>query len=219
MQNGFNHGPADHGSVDLEACLVQVEASKAWFTRRVLPLSVEQLLWRPEVRRWSIAECLDHLNLTFRLWLPKLTAATAIGWRQGHTVDAWLRYDQSELDALKRVEPPVIARTAAPPALVPTAGVDPDQLVDHFFESRDRYAEAVRRAFGLDLPRILIAEPLAPLIHSLGGALAFLAAHDRRHMWQSERVRSAPHFPSAAFSDGGTRQIGLLTGEKDNTGG
>jgi hypothetical protein len=58
--------------IDLEGCLIQVEASKAWFARRVLPLSLEQLRWRPRPRQWSIAECLDHLNLTVSLYLPQI---------------------------------------------------------------------------------------------------------------------------------------------------
>ncbi|PWU06040.1 MAG: hypothetical protein C5B51_13180 [Terriglobia bacterium] len=206
MKNGFKFGSHD-APIDLEGCLVQVEASKAWFTRRVLPLSIEQLRWRPDPRHWSIAECLDHLNITLRLWLPKVNLAAAIGRRQGRTFRGWLGYERSEIDALKQIEPPVTARASAPQDLVPAPAVDPDQLVDHFYEARERYAEAVRQSLGLDLPRILVVEPIAPLIRSLGGTLAFLAAHDRRHMWQSERVRNARRFPRA-----------VLAGERDDKG-
>jgi hypothetical protein len=216
MKNGFTYGTPGETTADLEACLVQVEASKAWFAHRVLPLSIEQLLWRPEPRRWSIAECLEHLEITLRLSLPKISAATLAGRRQGLNLNA--SYDQSEIDALRRMEPPVLVRRAAGTELVPTAAIDPDQLVDHFYESRERYAEAVRSAFGLDLPGIPVVEPIAPQIHSLGGALAFLAAHDRRHMWQSERVLNAPRFPAAVFSDGLERKAGLFAGERSNKG-
>jgi hypothetical protein len=61
--------------------------------------------------------------------------------------------------------------------------------------TRHRYAQAVRRAVGLDLPRIPILEPIHPLIQSLGGTLALLAAHERRYIWQAEQVRTAPGFP------------------------
>jgi len=170
----------------------QVEASKAWFTRRVLPLSLEQLRWRPAPRRWSIAECLDHLNITLGVYLAKIDDAIALAscGGEGPTHD-----EQAEIDALKQVEPPVAVPMAAPPALIPAPAVDPDNLVDCFHRSRDRYANTVRRGSGLDLPRIVLVEPVDPLIHTLGGALAFLAAHDRRHMWQAEQVRRASRFP------------------------
>jgi len=214
MNPKLEFGTQSDGSVDLESCLVQVEASKAWFTRRILPLSIEQLLWRPEPWRWSIAECLDHLNATYRVWLPRVNAATSASSRLGHTLEGSPRYEGAEIEALRLVEPPVVFRAVAPPDLIPAAAVDPDELVDYFCEFRDQYAETLRRAFGLDLARILLTEPIAPLIQSLGGALAFLAAHERRHTWQSEQVRTAPRFPKAAFAAEVQGEARLAAGEK-----
>ncbi len=189
-------------AIDLDGCLVQVEASKSWFTRRVLPLSIEQLRWRPDPRRWSIAECLDHLNATLALYLPKIDAAVGLGRREGRVSPGGFRYVRSELEALRSAEPPVTHRIDAPPVTLPAAAVDPDWLVEQFHQMRDRYADSVRRAFGLDLPHILIVEPIFPLVRSLGASLAFMAAHDRRHMWQAERVRRTPGFPHAVFTSG-----------------
>jgi len=191
MRNGF--------AIDLQGCLVQVEASNAWFRRRVLPLSIEQLRWRPGPQEWSIGECLDHLNITLALCLPRIDAAIRAGWRDGLTAIRGLLCDPSEIDVLTLVEPPPVSRVAAPPATLPPAGIDPDQLMDCFHQVREHYRNIAHRARGLDLARIRIIEPIIPKIHSLGGTLAFLAAHDRRHMWQSERIRSHARFPRAVF--------------------
>ena len=199
MSNEYKTGSEREAAIDLEGCLVQVHASKAWFARRVLPLSIDQLRWRPGPRRWSIAECLEHLHLTFGLYLPKVDDAIRAGWLGGLAPTGVLQYEPAELEALKLIEPPVTVRVSAPRAIVPVAAVDADCLVGRFHQSRDRYAEAVRRAFGLDLARILVVEPICPPIRSLGGTLAFLAAHDRRHIWQAEQIRSAPRFPRTPF--------------------
>jgi hypothetical protein len=185
--------------IDLEGCLVQGEASKAWFHRRVLPLSIEQSRWRPDARRWSIAECLDHLNLMLDLYLPKIDDAIAWGLRLDQPAKECVACDQAESDALRLIEPPVAVRVSAPPLTIPGPGVDPGWMVDQFHQTRDRSSDAVRRAFGLDLRRIWIVEPIYPVIVSLGGTLALIAAHDRRHIWQAERVRQAPRFPRAMF--------------------
>ena len=184
---------------DLEGFLVQVEASKAWFHERVLPLSIEQLRWRPDARHWSIAECLEHLNLTLDLYLPKIGDAIGRGRRLHRAPAECSRCERAELDALQSLEPPVTVGASAPPPTIPGPAVDPDCLVDHFHRTRDRYSDAVRRAFGLDLRRIRIVEPVYPVIVSLGGTLALIAAHDRRHMWQAERVRQAPRFPRGVW--------------------
>ena len=183
---------------DLEAYLAQVEASKAWFQHRVLPLSIEQLRWRPELQHWSVAECLDHLNLTLELYLPKIDDAIGRGQR-GEKAGLWLPGSRAEIDALLRFEPPVAVAGPAPEATLPGAAVDPDRLVEAFHRTRDRYAAAIHRAAGLDLLGVLIPEPVYPAIVSLGGALALMAAHDRRHMWQAERVMHAARFPQPAF--------------------
>jgi hypothetical protein len=198
MQSKFNLGERNDMTVDLEGCLVQAEASAAWFHRQVLPLSLDQLRWRSDPTRWSIGECLDHLNVTLAAYLPKIEDAIVLGWREGMT-QGFRHHLPAEIDTLRLIEPPVRVRFPAPPEIQPVAAVDPDRLVDAFHRTRDRYAAAVRRSFGLDLPRILIAEPICPWIHTLGGTLALMAAHDRRHIWQAEQVIEDPRFPRAVF--------------------
>jgi len=195
--NLIQTGGRNETQIDLEACLFQVEASKAWFHDRVLPLSIGQLRWRPDPWHWSIAECLDHLNITLDLYLPRIADAAAHGRRRAG--DGHGSYRQIELEALELMEPPVLLPAPAPPPALPAAAIDPDRLVDRFHQLRDRYADAVRRADGLDLPRIEIEESIYPMVHSLGATLALLAAHDRRHMWQAERVRQNPRFPRVTF--------------------
>jgi hypothetical protein len=199
MKDRFNSGERDGMLVYLEACLIQMDASKEWFARRVLPLSLDQLRWRPNLGGWSIAECLDHLNTTLALYLPKLDDAIGRGRWEAGTLQGPSRLGQSESEFLKRFEPPATIRIPAPPAVAPSASVDPDCLVDRFHNTRDRYVDAVRRASGLDLARILITEPIHATIRSLGGALALIAAHDRRHMWQAEQVRQTPGFPRSVL--------------------
>jgi hypothetical protein len=195
---------------ELAACLVQVEASKAWFHHRVLPLSIEQLRWRPDARHWSIAQCLDHLNLTLDLYLPKIDDAISRAMRQDRAPAPCCWCERAEFDALRSFEPPVMVGVSSPALSIPGLAVDPVWLVDQFHQTRDRYSDAVRRSFGLDLRNSRIVEPIYPLIVSLGGTLALIAAHDRRHMWQAERVRQAPRFPHAVF-DTQTMSEGALT--------
>src|SRR5829696_6658254 len=49
----------------------------------VEPLTDEQFTWRPSPESWSVAECIDHLNTTARLYLPQLDEAIANAIRRG----------------------------------------------------------------------------------------------------------------------------------------
>ncbi len=183
--------------VDLESCLAQVEASKAWFARRVLPLSLSQLRWRPHSGHWSIAQCLEHLNLMLGLSLPRLAAAVAEGWERGVVCTGACQFDAPEIEALHMIDPPVDVPITSPREATPAAAIDIDLLVDNFHLLRDQYAAVVRRASGLDLSRLRIVDPVVPEFRTVGATLAYLAAHDRRHMWQVERICNSPRFPVA----------------------
>ena len=49
----------------------------------VAPLSDEQFAWQSSPATWSIAQCIDHLNVTARLYLPQLDEGIANAIRQG----------------------------------------------------------------------------------------------------------------------------------------
>ena len=46
-------------------------------------LNEEQLLWRPAPNQWSVGECLEHLNITHRQWLPLMEDASREGRDRG----------------------------------------------------------------------------------------------------------------------------------------
>jgi len=191
-------GP-DHGKIGplLEACLAQGWASQEWFVRRVLPLSLDQLRWRSRLGTWSIAECLDHLNRTLVYYVPRIEEAIEASQGQPWVSTRDLALTESEEEFLGRAEPPIQSSFTAPSALLPVPAIDLDGIVDQFPLLRERYAKAALSALGLDLASISIADSLHPPVQSLGGVIAMLAVHDRRHLWQAERVRQAPGFPAS----------------------
>ena len=181
----------------VEACLAQMRASKKWFATRVLPLSLDQLRWRPRSGSWSIVDCLDHLNRTLVYYLPKIDQAIGQSQLKLRDPARGLVFPESEEDFLKQAEPPIRSHSVTPSALLPVPAVDPGLIVDQFPQLRNRYAKAVLSASRLDLANISIAGSIHPPVHSLAGVIALLAAHDRRHLWQAEQVRNTPGFPAS----------------------
>ncbi|MBC7924116.1 MAG: DinB family protein [Bryobacteraceae bacterium] len=190
----------DTGMTDFESCLAQMEASRHWFVARVLSLSDEQLQFQPLSGGWSIAHCIDHLNIAINLYLPKLEEAIGRGWGQGKRYRSGLLCTPEEQRVLTLVEPPVMRPVSAPPILEPAA-IDTGRLSEQFYTLRDSYAGAVRRAYGLDGSGIELPGAIHPVIRSLGGTLLLIAAHDRRHMWQAEQVRKTPEFALISTSN------------------
>lgn len=79
-----------------------------------------------------------------------------------------------------------------------TADVPPDAgpPLPRFLALQDRLLKRLGRAEGLDLAGIRLSSPFFSFLRmDLGTAFAVVAAHQRRHLWQAERVAEEEGFP------------------------
>jgi hypothetical protein len=182
-------------NAELEGRLREFEAARYAVVELVGGLGEEAFRLRYEEGRWSIAECLDHLITVGHKIVPAMDAAIARARAEGRTSDGPFRYGPLEswfARAIGRVPPR--PRLPAPriyaPARRPRRTIP--RTVAEFQVLQDEYARVVRASNGLDLARIKIASPITPLIRlSLGKWLEGMAGHQRRHLWQAERVKQA----------------------------
>jgi hypothetical protein len=171
---------------ELQKYYSQVEEIKRDTEDLARGLSEAQFNWRPGAEKWSIGECLEHLNITARLYWPiiaeAITNARVNGWfSPGPYKRPWLG---SLLISL--AEPPPKMRFKAPRRFRPPA--------DMAFQ--DRLLDLIRDANGVDLGRPKIHSPATKLIKiTLGQSFGLITAHERRHLWQARQVRDDLNFP------------------------
>lgn len=154
---------------------------------------------RPAEGSWSAAECIDHLNVTARLYLPALRTAIDTAREAGTIRD---RPDGRTI--LGRIitwamEPPPRLKMATFTELEPQQARDAEALVRDFSELHRGLIAQVHEARELDRKRIKVRSLLDSRLRlSLDDWYAFLAAHGRRHIWQAERAleRGVPPKPS-----------------------
>jgi hypothetical protein len=59
--------------------------------------------------------------------------------------------------------------------------------------------QVIAAAADVDINRATLPNPFLRIVRlRVSTALMVLAAHDRRHLWQAEQVRTAPGFPAPA---------------------
>jgi hypothetical protein len=187
-------GRDDFGGV--AAASGQFETSKQDATELVRALSDEQLNWRPGPGRWSIGECLMHLAMSTDAALPAIDRAIAHARQRAWPSAGPYRYGWFTRWMVQSMEPPPKRRMGTFRIFTPPATpLQRDQVVSALTESRDRLLERVRAADGVNLKRAIVVSPVSRLFRMpLGGYVAFLAAHDRRHLWQARQVRQASGF-------------------------
>jgi hypothetical protein len=178
---------------ELERHLQQLEMVKSDGRAVVTGLSDTQLNWRPEPGRWSVAECLAHLNQSLSKVLPAIDNAIDSGRSRGLLASGPFRYGLFARLMVASMEPPPRYRMRSPKIFrLAPAEYRSASLLPQFLAVRDRLAERVRASDGLNLKRVIVTSPASRFFRMpLGAYLAFLLAHERRHVWQAREVRKA----------------------------
>jgi len=158
-------------------------------------LTEQQFNWRPAPEKWSIGQCLSHLATTDQA-LPAIDRAIANARTHGWLASGPFHYGWLTRWMIGSMEPPPKRRMRTFPIFTPAPGVlMRDDVLKTLAASRDRLLERIQSATGLDLKRAIVVSPASKLFRiPLGGYFAFLAAHDRRHLWQARQVRVASGF-------------------------
>lgn len=167
-------------------------------------LSEIQFKWRPGAKRWSIAECLDHLVVTGGNSLSNMHVAINEARSKASFSQGPFRYGVLEKWFVRQMEPPARIRFKAPKAYMPSAEGPNAEIVKDFYGLQEEFLQCIEEANGVELSRTKVNNPVSRWFRlSLGQELAFNAAHERRHLWQARLVKQEPDFPRVpATGDG-----------------
>ena len=163
-------------------------------------LGASEFNWQPAPGSWSIGQCLQHLATSMDAVLPAIDRAIATARERQWVAHGPLRYGPFSRMMVQSMEPPVKWRMKTNRIFEPRVEqLQRDAVLAELTASRGRILERVRQATGLNLKRAIVVSPVSRLIRvPLGAYLAFLAAHDRRHLWQARQVRDASGFGQPA---------------------
>jgi hypothetical protein len=175
----------------------QFETTKRDAATLVAGLSDTQVNWRQAPGRWSLGQCLMHLANATDAALPAIDRAIAHAReRSWPRPMAPVRYGWFTRWMTGSMEPPPrrLMKTFKV-FFPPDEPVRGDDVVRALDGSRDRLLDRTRQADQVDFKRTIVVSPVSRLFRMpLGGYLAFLAAHDRRHLHQAQQVKAAPGF-------------------------
>lgn len=147
---------------------------------------------RADPDRWSIGECVAHLNLTSAAFLPRLEAALDEARRLDAPAPARYRRDPLGWLLWRTMAPPVRVRTRTAATFVPSGTDAPAALRETFAHYQAEQIRCVEQGSGLPLDRVRLASPFSPRArYNLYAALTILPRHQHRHLWQAEQVAAA----------------------------
>lgn len=182
--------------MNLAPQLERIDAELAAARRRAHqiagPLSPESWRRRPAVGGWSVAECLIHLNLTSRAFVPLVRDAIARGREQKLFGTGPYRRDVVGWALGWMMEPPIPLRLETTAPFVPAGAEPKDAVLDAFDSLQAELTACVRQASGLALGRLRIVSPFdARFRYNLYACLRIIPAHQRLHLRQAEQAAAA----------------------------
>ena len=182
---------------DVDDYRIQFERLAGEADALVAPLTEVQFNWSPATGRWSVAECIDHLNVTARLYLPRIDEAIAEAIRRGLYGDGPYTHDLLGRLFVLSMEPPAKIKVKAPESFRPGARRARSEIMAAFRAYQVQFVDRLRQANGLDLRRAKVHSPASSWIKvSLNSGFALMVAHERPHLWQAQQVVTSPGFPS-----------------------
>jgi hypothetical protein len=182
-------------TAELQAQLIAIaedfEAAQRRLDRLVAGLPQEKWATRADPERWSVAECIAHLNLTSKAFIPiireALEACRSMPARASPTryhldFAGWLIW---------RASGPGVGfmrmKTTAP--FVPQGELPRDTVLAEFARLQQDQIRCVSEADGLPIDKVRVRSPFnTRLRYSVYSALSILPRHQHRHLNQAERV-------------------------------
>jgi hypothetical protein len=185
---------------DIKKLEEQLDAADRDAQELVAGLSEERGCWRPRSDSWSVAQCLDHLAITNRVYLRAMEGAAIRAREQGRLrrrpatpglVGCWF---------VKTIAPPARRpfRFKAQRILQPGTAPPLSTAFATFRASQDEVRAFLCDYSKLDLATVRFPNPLLPGIRfTLATGLHIIAAHEKRHIWQAWLIRRAANSQAA----------------------
>lgn len=182
--------PATRTTDFLDQLTADLRALQRTVAQDFRSLTDDQLNRRPGPGKWSVGQCLEHLNIIGGLYLPviarKLQQAHTRGSRPADTVKRGLM-GRRLTDAMR--VPASEKPAKAPQKYAPSGSRLPRTVVEVFNRQAEELLGLLQQARTVNINAIRIPNVVIPLLHlRLTDQLELLVVHAQRHIAQAGRV-------------------------------
>lgn len=175
---------------DLQQILDAIDATDQAGAALAARVTDAEFQWKPDDgRRWSIAECLDHLATVNTMY----AAAVRAGIEKARK-NEWTRRGPAEPGFFGKKfvasqEPPVKMKLRAPQRVQPKPMRSRDDIMRAYHSAHDEVRRLIAECATIDPNRATFSNPFVPILKvKVSTGLHVMPAHDRRHLWQAEQV-------------------------------
>ncbi len=156
-------------------------------------MTPEKLSYKQFPAQWSAAQCLEHLNIYGRHYLPEITNAILLAKQKSSHSNG--QFSSGLLGAyfidimLPKQDGSLKKRMKSPKDAVPSVAPDPVETLAEFIEQQETLLKLIDASKQVQLDAVKVPSSLSKMIRlRLGDALGFVVAHLERHELQIART-------------------------------
>ncbi len=161
-------------------------------------IPIDQLNWKANPKKWSVLECLEHLNLYGDFYLPEMQKRITNGKQAAPSAmfsSGWLGnyFAKSMLPKEK------LNTMNAPSGMNPVGSTLNETHLERFIEQQEVLLKILEQARTIDLTKTKTSISLASWIKlRLGDTLRVVIYHNERHIVQADKVLTDQDRPEKA---------------------
>ncbi|SNR42898.1 MULTISPECIES: DinB family protein [Hymenobacter] len=182
--------PTRRTSEFLDSLTADLHAIREVVNQRFRPLTDDQLNRGPGPGKWSVGQCLEHLNIVGGLYLPTISRKIKAAQQRGSTpaetvVHGYIGKKMTDAMRVPASEKPM----KTPQQYAPSGMRLPRTVLEVFGRQVDELLSLIEQTRTVNANTIRIPNPIIPLLlPRLTDALELLVEHMKRHIGQAERV-------------------------------
>lgn len=162
-------------------------------------LGENQLNWKASPEKWSILQCLEHLNLTSRHYIPQMQMAVQKAIASNHSPVEYFKRGFIGNKMTTGTRPKADGKISNP--IKTFKNYNPNNLppskstqvvFDEFLKHHQDLLAIIAQSKMVNMNKIKVKSLLGSILKfKLGDAIEFLIAHEQRHVLQAQRVLEA----------------------------
>lgn len=173
-----------------------MEAAQSKLRRLADRVSATAWNKHPAPDAWSAGDCVEHLNLTSRAYVPLLRDAIADARSKGTRAATTTRYHKDfagrvmafMMRPMKHIGRFKLVRVKTTGPFTPKGGHTREELLSDFVRLQSELITLARSADGLPIDQVKIQSPFGKMRYNAFSALEIVAQHEHRHLQQAEEA-------------------------------
>ncbi len=158
--------------------------------RRLQQQPIEALRYRPRPDAWSALDCVEHMNLFYDDYLPRVETAVQGGGLSTRKTYSPGFFGKMMINSLRPQQGKRRMKIKTFKKMTPTTDDKPaEPMFAAFFKHHAQLEELLAQAAPLNWNRVKVASAIGPILRfKLGDCFRIMLAHTERHLLQAQEA-------------------------------